>query len=501
MIPAALLVLSTALPTAPQESQTGEIVSDEVVVTLRDDTELFAERTSIPVPNVRGRDDLAEVRVEYHRFFCEDPESTAPPIFLLRGGPGFEGLRGEVGRKGFYEDSIQRFARIADVVVIGQRGIGSSTPNTRCGGYEREPLHQIVTDDEFAERVAAACRDCRATWEAKGYDLSGFNVVEAAADVIEVADWIEADTFTIVGSSFGSHWGMTIMRRYPDRVARAVLGGLEGPDHTYDMPSWVLNSLKRIAAAAEADERIAPLVPEGGLIAAFERTANRLDESPEVVKLGSFEVLMDGRRLRQCALGTTSRTSSRGGMRTWPGDIIRIARGDLTDAAQVAMRRNMGAGLPTASYFSLDCGSGISPERLEILRNDPAQSFVGRGEAIYQAACPEWDGDLGDDFRTNFETEVPTVLVHGTWDTSTPFDNALELAPYFLNSRFVVVEGGSHGAIGDASRASAPFEAALMAFLATGDMEDLPERVELPPVEWTVPKELPGEPGAASGGR
>jgi hypothetical protein len=33
---------------------------------------------------------------------------------------------------------------------------------------------------------------------------------------------------------------------------------------------------------------------------------------------------------------------------------------------------------------------------------------------------------LGDAFRKNVASDIPTLLVHGTWDTSTPIENALD---------------------------------------------------------------------------
>jgi len=46
------------------------------------------------------------------------------------------------------------------------------------------------------------------------------------------------------------------------------------------------------------------------------------------------------------------------------------------------------------------------------------------------------------------------VIVHGNWDVNTPFENALELVPHFKRSQFVVVNGGSHGALREATEIS-----------------------------------------------
>ncbi len=132
----------------------------------------------------------------------------------------------------------------------------------------------------------------------------------------------------------------------------------------------------------------------------------------------------------------------------------------------------------------LDCGSGISSTRLATLIEDPGAEVVGPLGAWYQATCRAWDADLGEAFRTNFDTEIPTVIVHGDWDLSTPLENALELLPHFKNHHFVLVERGTHGALGEAVRYSEVFRDALDRFVATGDWGDLPDRVTLPEPEW-----------------
>jgi hypothetical protein len=136
----------------------------------------------------------------------------------------------------------------------------------------------------------------------------------------------------------------------------------------------------------------------------------------------------------------------------------------------------------------LDCGSGITPERLTEYNADPAVKIIGLGSWNYLVGCPVWKSDLGTEFRQNFKTNIPTVIVHGDWDTSTPYENALELVPYFKNSKFIPVIRGPHGAIRAAMRASEKFRKGIMHFAGTGDMSDLPNKVEMPPVEWVIPK-------------
>ncbi len=460
---------------------------------IADGRTVRAEQGLLAVPLVRSDPASRTVHVEVHRFQAQDGAvAGVPPIFLLNGGPGWPGMGTSLSNPEYVSGLIDPLTRVADLVVIGQRGIGTSTPNTVCEAPPALPAGERMTAERRAESVLEGSRRCRQKWEAEGYDLRGFNVIEAAGDVDAVRRALGYERITLYGGSFGSHWSMAVMRYHPEIVARAVLWGLEGPDHTYDDPAGVLTALRGIAAAAERDEALAGHIPQGGLIAAFGALIERLDREPQRVTLSgsTIEVLITGDDLRDAALGYTRTTSSRSGMSTWPSDLLRLIHGDWNDfAVRVASRRRGVGPLPTASFFMLDCGSGITKERRARYSTDPAVAIVGDPGAFYAAACPAWNSDLGDAFRQNFETSIPTLLVHGTWDTSTPYVNAVELRPYFRRSHFVTVEGGSHGSLNDAMGAFPEFREAVSRFLATGELDGLPDRLTLPPLKFAVPPE------------
>ncbi|HSR70603.1 MAG TPA: alpha/beta hydrolase [Acidobacteriota bacterium] len=446
------------------------------------------DRGMMFVPANRSRPGGGVIGVEIYRFKSDKAAPGTPPVFRLHGGPGWGGLSGSLGQPGFYQREIVPQLETADLVVVGQRGIGSSKPDTVCDAPAKLPLDRKVSEEEEAEVLRQASRQCKDFWESTGLDLSGLNVVEAAADVNDVRQALGYGKITLWGRSFGSHWAMAVMRFHPDAVERAVLTGMEGPDHTYDMPSWVLKALERIAKAAESSDRLKEQIPEGGLIEAFKSVVARLDEEPVKVSVpGGAEIYLDGDDIRDMAYGYSGRTSSRRGIQTWASDVLTLYAGDYDPAARTVARQLARGGFPTASFFMLDCGSGISRQRLQHLQSDPAKVVVGDLGWFYQTACAEWGSDLGEAFRKNFETGIPTLIVQGDWDTSTPYENALELKPYFKNSTFVTVRGGSHGALPEAMREDESFSAAVMKFIGEGDVSGIPEEVQLPEIVWTKP--------------
>jgi hypothetical protein len=77
--------------------------------------------------------------------------------------------------------------------------------------------------------------------------------------------------------------------------------------------------------------------------------------------------------------------------------------------------------------------------------------------------------------------EIPVVFAQGTWDTKTPMENTLEIAPYFVNSRVILADRGGHGVLDSIAQQHPEVGAAFDQFLRTGDMSGIPARVTLAP--------------------
>jgi len=494
-----LVLLGACSPRIIGQSSTpmARLAIAEETVSWDDGVSATFERGALTVPVHRAAGSGETLDVEVIRFRRSASAGDAPPIFVLRGGPGYPGIDDHLDRSNYVRAYVQPFQTISDVVYVGQRGFGTSS-DTPC--EDRPPLSHDVHDAAREQALLDGLARCRQTWESLGLDLTGFNVIEAAADVADAARALGYDQIQLYGNSFGSHLGMAILRYHPDLVARATFGGLEGPDHTYDSPDGLLDALTKIASSAESSETLRSHMPEEGLLAAYRELIDHADASPISVRIAhpdadesaanpdSVTVYLDGDDFRELARGVTRGLAWRYIMPAWPLDLLAMLGGDFQAAARRTLQLKTSTGLPNAAFYQLDCGSGISPERGARYRASEAAALIGPVWHEYDLECSVWDADLGEDFRAGFTTDVPTLLVHGTWDMNTPFSNALDLLPSFLNHRFIPVEGGSHGAIIEASEEINGFEDALHHWLATGDASRLPERVELAPMEWAAPE-------------
>lgn len=456
-------------------------------VQTQDGSFVVAERGYFFAPANRNDANSEVIGVEVYRFRADKTANAAtPPLFFLHGGPNFAGLEPALLRPGYYEQQIKPYLAVADYVVVGQRGIGSSKPTTTCEPPRALPV--TATNEDQIEAVQDASIRCRNFWTESGLDVSGLTVMQAVADVDDVRKALGYGKIQIWGGSFGSHWAMALMRFHPQTITRVVLRGLEGPDHTYDSPAGLANALERMAAAADTAVALKGKIPAGGLYKALQDVIARLDRNPVDVTVtdsaaGPITARVDGNAVRDIAVI---------GARGWPALVLALHSGDYTAAARAAIHARTSRGMQTASYYVLDCGSGISPMRDARYRADAKTSVAGEANWEYRAACPVWQSDNGDAFRADFQTSIPTLIVHGDWDLSTPLENALELRSSFSNHHFVLVKGGSHGSLAEAQVASPDFKHELLEFFASGDMTGIPTEVVLPAVRWNVPNATAG---------
>ncbi len=479
------LILGSILALAPAvaSSQVGAaLTSDSLTVTVADGTPLLVEAGALRVPETRRGEPGRTLSIPYYRIRSTS-DTPAAPIFLLAGGPGASWLD-QLER---YESSLKevRFYRtLADVVLFDQRGGGRAEPAMSCEESRALPSNQQFDLDWVAAAGRELLSACRDRWRDVGADLSAYNTVENAADVDALRRALGYDRVTLVGGSYGSHLALAVMRAYPQSIERVLMFGVEGLDHTWDDPAARLSTLRRIAATAEASPELASHIPEGGLLAALQMVLDRLEASgaqgwrPTDPGAAVSPALV--RWLAGHQAGNRNRPNA------WPEFILDMYHGDFSVAEDAA--RSLGdLSMDDPMHYSMDCASGISPERATRYAADPARALIGDVNFEYAAFCAVWPArDLGAAFRAPVVSDIPTLIVHGTWDTSTPIENAREVVATLRNGWLIEVEGGTHGALGNLYSHWESAYDSVGAFLR-GETVSFPTAVTLPPVQFSVP--------------
>ena len=320
------------------------------------------EKGVLRVPQNRLNPDGPVFELVFHRFpALPQADRDTPPIFLLNGGPGWPGFGPELEKPPLMERVVLPRVRLADLIVVGQRGIGTSAPDTRCDGATLSTPGEPYDRDTTLGTMFKTARACREKWEGKGVNLKGITVIEAANDVRDVAIALGYEQVQIHGGSFGSHWGMAVMRYHPDLVARAVLTGMEGPDHTYDMPGGILAALERVAHDAERSGVYGTRVPPGGFIAGgfiagLRDVIQRADASPiryEIPRRNPITVRAVSTSLRQLGSAFTVATPRHRRVASTTDRAV-VAAGQRPQAASRPGCRSSVLGHPGGSFSTAD---------------------------------------------------------------------------------------------------------------------------------------------------
>ncbi|MEM6797858.1 MAG: alpha/beta fold hydrolase, partial [Acidobacteriota bacterium] len=209
----------------------------------------------IEVPENRARPGSKSLEIAFVRFRTTHPD-PGPPIFFLAGGPGGSGIEGAA----IVATHPQiRLLEHSDVIGVDQRGTGRSLPDLtsfRATSRRRLPLDRALSRQELLDALERAARETGEYWRGRGVDLAAYTTAESADDLEAVRRALEIPKIVLYGGSYGSHLGLAYLRRHGERVERAVLSKVEGPDHTFKLPSTVQRHLERVQAELAANPAI-----------------------------------------------------------------------------------------------------------------------------------------------------------------------------------------------------------------------------------------------------
>lgn len=439
-----------------------------------------AEEGRLRVPVRHGEPGPDSLEIHFVRF-PSTSDRPGPPIVYLAGGPGGSGTISAAGDRFGLFHALREFG---DVIALDQRGTFGAMPYTVCPGSWSYPIDRPATVERLSAALAPFLAECWEAWSER-IDLAAFNTVESAEDLDDLREALGADRLVLWGISYGTHLGLAYIRRHPGRVARAILAGVEGPDHTYKLPSNLDRVLLRVDSAMKADPAAREAIPDFAgslreLMARLEREPARVD----LVSAATGDTVIVGIGPLDVGRAVFGALGEREDIEEIVRDAAPVLAGDLSPLAAVLRNERVGS-RALAMTLSMDCASGASPDRrARIVEEARAALLDGAGNLFLRAACPHWPvPDLGEEYRAPLRSDVPTLFISGTLDARTPPSNAEEVATGFARGHHLVIEGGSHD--DDLFLASPLIWETMRGFLR-GETA-LRDRVTLPPLRFAPP--------------
>jgi pimeloyl-ACP methyl ester carboxylesterase len=409
-----------------------------------DGQQVEAELGRITVPENRRDPRSKLIELAFVRF-KSTTASPGPPIVYLEGGPGGSGID---AARGVAFPSLMALRPIGDVIALDQRGTGMSRPRLFCSGRWDLPLDRPGNGREIRRILKARLRACAQELRNRGIDLSGYNTNESADDVEALRQALGAEKISLWGISYGTHLGLTTIRRHGEHIHRAILTGVNGPDHEMTvLPSTVEEQLVKVDRLFKRDPTVGKLIPD--FLGLAKRLLRQLAEKPVTVELpdpstGRTARLTIGKFDLQLYL--SSSVTWTWGIMNLPGVLYPMSRGDFRPLARVGLdyrTQPIGSLMP----WMVTCASGASEERYRRIRREAKQTLLGDAVDCLSSGLGEALGnpDLGPAYRAPIRSEVPVLFISGTLDGRTPVSNAEEVRRGFPNSEHLIVEGASHG--------------------------------------------------------
>jgi pimeloyl-ACP methyl ester carboxylesterase len=396
-----------------------------------------------------------------------DPSRSEAPLFDLAGGPGVA----STGAAGFYANEGKEYRRHRDVVLVDQRGTGSSNPLT-AAPRTRSP-QDYLTEMYPVDYV----NTMRQTLERRA-DLTQYTTAIAMDDLDDVRAWLGYEQINLNGLSYGTRAALVYMRQHPARVRSAILTGvaptyLKMPLHHARAAKRAMDLLLKECAADAACHQAFPEIERD-----WEEALARLGRGPARVgysppdKSGTVTVEIQrdvfAEKLR-------NRMYSRESASRIPLLVHQAAQGDFAPFLKEAIPTDRSGPdfIADGMYLSVTCAEDVP----FIDQEEAAKANAGNPFGNYRVeqqtrACGLWPrGKIPADYHEPVSTNAPVLIFSGNLDPVTPPERGDEVANHLPDSRHIIIPHGAHGPDGLTNVDC--LDKLMLEFLAKGNAKDL----------------------------
>jgi len=393
----------------------------------------------LEVPEDRGAPEDARIGLRIAVVPALNRNSTAPPLFLLAGGPGQSAVD-------LYTSAAPAFGRINrdhSIVMVDQRGTGGSS-RLACDYPD-----DWESDDEIA-RIRTATSACLAKF---GPRVRNYTTSVAVRDLDDVRRALGFKSIDLYGSSYGTRVAELYMRRYPEAVHAVILDGVIDPERALgpETPLDGERALAQIIARCQESQACARAYPRLPQDLASLRKRFGPETAPVTLadpSSGVQETVPFNRGMLGAALRFLSYSGTEAAL--LPELIHEAAEGRLAPLAAQAlmMGRQIGEQLASGMQNSVVCSEDVpyfKPDAGERQRLEATYQGGSQLDAL-AAICAIWPhGPVDPDLHAPLRSDIPTLLLSGEDDPVTPPDAAERAARGLTRHRSLLLAGEGHG--------------------------------------------------------
>jgi pimeloyl-ACP methyl ester carboxylesterase len=406
----------------------------------------------VEVPLYHDEPDGETIELATVVFPGDDPESDEPPVLVLGGGPGEALVEIAVTNRRFRD----LYDAGPDLIVVDQRGVGSSAPALTCP--EVPDLEAQQTADEDLEVLFEALEACHRQLVDEGVDLDAFHHLANARDGALIRRALGHDRLHPRGGSYGTQVALLAAEADPGGVRSLILSSPVDPTENWveAAGAGLEAALDAVVAACAQDATCS--AEFGDLEVALSETAERLDADPQKVTVTTPQgEEVTSTFTPSTFLGSVTNIFYLGEAVTLlPALIDRAHDGELEPLATIAasLAEQVEDVISTGMQFSMLCSGeagAFDPEKSLQRLDDglieeywfPASPIGGRPTV---EACEIWDVEQTyEPGEVTLDSGVPALIVTGAFDHVTPPRFGERLDQALDTSHLVEVPVAGHG--------------------------------------------------------
>src|SRR5215217_1775642 len=403
----------------------------------------------LTVPQNRADPNSRKIKLAVVTLKTASSEPKPDPVLYLAGGPGGTPL-------------VHNFANWQldrDLILLSQRGTMKDDPFLACPEVDQFLVKAVgigAEDPAYAQQSAAAVRACRDRIAKNVIDVAAYNTTESVADVADLRTAMGIDQWNAYALSYGTDLALQVLRDRPDGIRSVVLDSVLPPPANIVESGWdwAAQSFEAIFDACAADPACGEAFPDAR--AEFTRLVNELSARPIrfTVDAGGTptDVVVDGYKLASGVVVAAAQTP--GQLARIPAMIHKLATGDPTDVAQALAAVTPPNILSHGVMYSALCRESVARTNPEKVLAAGKQALPDFPDAVFKlpaqvptlfSDCEQWSVPAAP--SSDFEparSDVPALLVSGSFDSATPPPLAEEAAQTLSNPRHFVFPGTGH---------------------------------------------------------
>lgn len=373
-------------------------------------------------------------------------------LFVNPGGPGGSGteLVSSFDTKG-----LEQY----DIVGWDPRGTGNSTPVKCFDAARTDALNNLDSSpDTEAERTAliqASYEFAKSCWENSGTLLEHISTIDTVRDLDLLRELVGDDELHYFGYSYGTQIGATYAELFGQNTGRLVLDAavnITGNDDVIQAMGFDL-ALGNFAAWC-ADQGCSLGGTKQEVLDSVTGLFDALDKAP--IRAGS-------RTLTQSLAVVGVAAMLYGGKEAWPNLVLMIeaaqdgngkpllmAADYLNSRADDGSYGSMFYSLPAVNCLDSDDDKGVLDAEAVWQKDQRKAPIFGKyfGPSF---TCALWPVRPSRQLHIEGADAKPIVVIGGTGDNATPYQQAVDMARQLDSGVLVTYEGEGHGSYGGKS--------------------------------------------------